>query len=520
MPKVVYTGDSTALVRAEEDFQKAQAGTEERFKRLAKEANATGRETKRFLKTAETSQDRYNRKLHDANRLVKAGKISQADATRVLARYRQKLEETGHSLDDTRETGLRAFGKEVGIAGAIGVATAAGGVLVAKLREIEERAQSATDNFNASLAAAGKLSQISNTPGEFQGRQALVDKLTATGVVAPENRAQAGEIAFALSGATKTNTDLIIELGKQRVVAPSELANTASSVNTVIEAVGGKEAGSTRDVLNKAIATAQELPTATFTDVASAVAELGPQLDQLKFRDEAGFAAASVLGRQFKSIDKAKDRANAFLRKIDAKGLAKGSLLETVDSIQAKVDSGARIQDIIGEDETAIAGFRGLRNKRDLLASEITRIDRSQQLDPLAGKLKLIESDPRLNSARVKAITAGRLSVEEQKEERQTVEKENLLDSIRSDFNASFERRGDNVGRFLTDLIHGISDAAGNEDRVIRDSDGSSALSTETQEQINDYLRRSAEASERTAVAAEQTAATVGVQPGVNGRRE
>lgn len=506
MPKIRYDGDAATAVKAAEDLRKSNERMESGVDDITNSFGKADKASQRFLNSVLTPTEKYNKKLANTNELVKKGVISQEEGVAVAARLRDQLERTGAAGQRTfGGRGLDAVQKFGGrLLSAAGSAT----VLATEIGKVEQRAQAAADNINAAIQGFGELAQISDNPKDLAANRKLVEQTISRGIFAPNERNQATQFGFALNSSEFVDKNLVLDIGEAKFVRSDSLAEFAGSVSTFRESVGVGEAGSSRDVVNKAIAAAS--PTrATAPELLNAAAAIGPQLSALEFSDEAGFGVLSIITRQTGSAAESKTRAKAFLGTLDSKGIGKATLVGSVESIQEQIDGGTKVQDILGDNKEAIEGFRFLRNKLPELRKEIARIDRSQALEPLAGKLTLLDSDPTLRASKLKFKKEGELDVLITE---LTARRETLLDSTVADIQKrNLQRFGvtrATLKNSLLDASSGVADGLQLEKPFLRNiltkdlTQGSQLISDDTRQELREYLGITSDSSERTAEAA------------------
>lgn len=490
-------GSGSGAVKAVQDLQKALAEVDKSADAATKSNAQLERAAKRVGEQADP-QRKYNRQMAELATLVDKGKVSMVDAERVATKYGDRLERAGQSGD-------RAFGAsmQANLASTI-TQLASAAAIVGTIRqtfgEIAAAREAAAQNVVASVAGFGELAQISPDQETADRLVAFGRRLISQGVVKPGDEGLAASIAFQLDSAQLSESDkeFILQVGRSKFVRPESLAQFGGSIGQLQAAFGIGETGDARALANKAVAAAS--PTkATAQQIAESVAKLAPGALALGYGDEEAFAAESEVARVYGSASEAETRVRALLAAIDRQGVNAGSFAGTISAVQSRVAGGESLRNILGGSQEAIDAFRILA--RSDFAQSVAGIDEAQRDDVVGRRAGFIANDPNLRAAIRRQVAEGQLESVNQG----YAEQENLLASIRAEQRA---RLGNGFAATVRDyLAYAPSNVLGTEEARIeaefrqesqrRAAGDSPQLSDALFNDLRDYMRRTAEATER-----------------------
>lgn len=469
MTKIVVemTGEEAklhqAMMAAVADHSKLEQSVDKvamKSKKLAREEAAVAREAKRIYEETRTPQEQYNARMARLNKLLHAGRIGHETARRAARNYSDQLRRAG-------KHGQAAFGSQavqaLSLFAAKLLAVAGGGAAVIQMfRKMREMKEQAAAESRSSAMSFGELSQlaIKETPEGLQADPARAAQLRATarrifaqgGAASQE---QANAMTFSLASAGMDNeADFFAKLYAQGLVRePGEMVQSQAAM----KAAFGEQAGSARDVFNKAIvasritpakaeeilqntaATAKYAPAIGISDV-EAMAAVAAVATPMKGANQAGTAitrlfaslgkigaggVGTVEGEDGVEVEQkdAGDLKAKIAGRIDFEGK---SLMEQLHQIEGLGLNEAELQKLLGRQQ-AVAGYRFL------LAREKEFGDVKRQIKSLRGDLAgdlmgLVDQDPSVRAALTakKEEAAGKAAAEE------TIAiEENVIKSVR-----------------------------------------------------------------------------------------
>lgn len=503
-----------ALNKTSKEGDKAEQSTrklQEANRRLAEQADPLKKLTRQTeelaravaagelnQKQAANTADRFGREYQESLRKIRAAVVSNAEAQ---VDWFKKLDETiihtnnvDAAMASAGRSGARSFGSaalaSLGsyAAGMISLGTAVS-MLSRAFADVEARAQAATESAFGSLAAAGELQQLG--PEAFTRGMQTARKLRDSGVVS--DLAQGVDIAANLenSGMTGEEIDSFTDrVARTRIVRAENMTNTGGALAKFKAAFGG-EAGSINDILDKALFVST-IPgvQSGLSDTVSETLKFASLFREAGFSDEQSLAAYAGSEAVAPSRDNASEGLKSFGAQILKRGLVKGDLFETVANVESQIKGGKTAFDVLGE-QNAVIGFQRLQRQRDFIRSAEAGISNAGgMLDSVSG---LLREDPEMAAIDLKARTQG------QEQGRQPATKEALYDALQSELRGV---RGDGVWASIRGSMN-PADWLGTEDSAFasalsNDRAGLERLSPQLRNQMEDYMRRAAEAAEST----------------------
>ncbi|MEQ8849895.1 hypothetical protein [Botrimarina sp.] len=500
--KDTYTIDSSGAERALANLNKLIKEQEGATGKAVKQLTAEERAIRSIAEKAEPVR-RVNRKFEELAQMVAQGKVGIEDAAKVAQKYQRQLDRTGDS-------GKRAFGESAVLklgtyaAGLISVNTAlsAGRQLY---QAITQAADQAVERARAAIDAVGELQQLAN----FSGNKELATDLVRRGIA--NDMAQGAGIAFQLgsSGVKGAERDFLIEeVAAPKLVAPGNLATFAAKVK---KAQGTLGFGSFQNTTQK-ILQASEATDTDATSIATASTRFGSELGALGFSGDSGLAALTTIIQQSPNQDIAANRLRAFLGEVDKKGLGKGTLRETIAAIQSRVDAGAEESSIL-TNSRSLSGFRNLRDQLEFFDQQQGLIASAPERDVVGQRAGELAKDPVFGAQLAADEARGRRLVAETAELapgaalRQAIEDEGIARAHEG--GNRFAAGVGYAGGWMNDMAafaygdRAYLQAELDADTVYEQQTGKEGMSQGLEDQIRAYLKRTAEASERSADAAE-----------------
>ncbi|QDU57382.1 hypothetical protein [Aeoliella mucimassa] len=381
-------------LREAAESERKLAAESERVKQALRQQGETLRQS------LETPQESFNRQLRETIKLHRADAISVETRRRRIAQLRGEL----HAATSATK-GM--FSKQVlsglaaGVTGLLGVGSAASTAMQA-LRQMEQTAQSASSAVVESLGSLGELQQVSDSPEDYLANLGVAREAVKRGIF--ENYSQGGDFAIAVknAGYSKEDVRALLDIGESRQIAGDKLIEFGKSASKVGNLYDGRY--SLREIADRVSVSSKETQVSA-AETAQASTKFGQQSRELKFTGDSSMAALAVLEKQAGNIDQAGTQLGALYNSLLRRGLAKGTLVETLDSIQSQVDAGSTAINVLGESNAAMA-FSALQNDREGFARIRSNLANA---DGYLDARRFMEVDPSVSAANMVPGSAGRL---------------------------------------------------------------------------------------------------------------
>lgn len=469
--------------------------------RAAAAMKAQGEKLKQSL---ETPMERYNRQLLETGKLLRAGAIEKETFIRKSRELKLELDRATGSIKGAGESTAAAFGgKAIASLASYGAGLLSTGAIIAGVKqgltELERQAQQTADTMMTSLGSMGELQQVSATPEEFQKNIGFARSLVRRGIVAPENQAQAADIAFALTSAGFSDQEkqILASAAERGLFKGEGLAGIGGAARKIQNLMGVEETGDLELVLDKILATSG-VTQANATTTALAMTKIGAQASALGLSDEETFASLATAENVRGNIDLASTQVASFLNQVDKRGLGRGSMASIMEAIQKRMDAGESAFDIFG-DAQAVGGYRALTQDPGAFGVNLDAVSKAS--GELRRRSGLIDTDPRLSAARLRKQQEARVAMA--MEERHA-ERENLFNALVADIKANVGVNS--AAAYDIYFRSGLADWAGSESGFMRDelandtaSGRGSRISPEVRSRVEEYLERQARAAEQSA---------------------
>lgn len=471
------------------------------MKKLVRQTEELGRAVKAgdlTQKEATTTAERFGREYTESLRKIRAAVVSTADAQ---VDWFKKLDQTiihTNKVDAEMAAAGKTGEKAFGAAALASLGSYAAGIfslgqaisMVSKaFTDVENRSQAATESAFGSLAAAGELQQLG--PDSFKRGMSTARQLRDAGVVS--GLEQGIDIAANLENSGLSGEEIqqfTDRVARTRIVRAENMTTTGGALAKYKAAFGG-EAGSVDDILNKALFVST-IPgvQSGLSDTVSETLKFASLFRDAGFSDEQALAAYAGSEAVSPSRDNASEGLKSFAVQIGKRGLVKGDLFETIANVESQIQGGKTAYDVLGE-QNAVIGFQRLQKQRDFIRKAEAGI--SNAGGTLAGVTGLLQEDTEMAALDAKARAQGA------EQGRQPVTKEALYDALRSEQRGN---RGDGIWASLS-MNMSPDDWLGTEEQAFSkalffDKGGTEKLSPDLRGQLEDYMRRTAEAAEKT----------------------
>ncbi len=403
MPTLKLDADARKGVKAFEDLDRAVKNTEKNLELTTREAKKLETQAGRIARQNEGPQERYNRKIQELATLVANGKIELDQAHIAAKRYGDRLDHLGQSGKEAFGPSMlsRVGGMATGILGAVSAASA----LSAAFQQVSADAQAAADRVVSSLGAIGELQQVSPDEQTFQKNLGYANSLVSKGVFSDTTQAVNFAIASQNAGHSDLDRAFLARVAGNRQVSADNLEGFASKLAASRALYEGKSLEFVGDRLLAASGFTQS-PVSKLAEATSRIIAPGRDLNWNSDALLAGLAMSENAAGA--NIDVGSTQLSAFLRKVGKGGLNQGSLIGTLDAIQARVAAGESKYGVFGGDQTAVAGYDGLIANRQQLINAIGTIGGSSGA---FDSREYISGDPNLRAAKTAAQSAGNLQV-------------------------------------------------------------------------------------------------------------
>lgn len=440
MAKIKYDADAAAAVKAEKDFQAAQAGTIKGLKQEVEAAKKADTQTRRFLKSGLDARGRYNKKLAEGVELVKRGKVTQEEATLVLARHRRKLDQTAEASRGAFDVGrLREYG------GQLLATSGAVGLVLEAMQKLKAERLEAGQSFASSEGGLAQLLQLAVTADNPEAaRRELkreASRFFSQGVGTSLD--EAADQVFSLRSADVNAGDrqFAAKLGSRKIF--DDVGAVAKASAALQTNLGVSETGGFSQIVSKGLA-ASEIAPSLAQDLVQAAAKGGDEAARLglKQADEFLLTATAITGKGRGSASEGGTQVEAFLKGLEKTGAGaefRGKTgVEAVRFLAGKNLDRAGLARFVGNDSEAIGGAAALIAKLDLLESQIQKVDAANTGNLGQRAVSLADSDPTLAAARQKRVASNRRLLQQEDEAAAA----NLVDAI-VDRRATYLRRVD-----------------------------------------------------------------------------
>ena len=395
-----YTIDAASAIRAQKALVNAQKGYNAELDQSAKRLTKAERLGRKLAEKADPQKE-YNRRLNELAGAVKRGEVAMGDASIEAARLQGRL-------GGVAKSGKKAFGTDVTAtigtyaASMLSVSSVVG-VVSSLFSETSRQAQKAAADTRSYLDVIGELQQV----GDPQGSHEVVQDIINRGITT--DRKTAGDIAFQFKASRVFGDDRKFVLDKvatPKLVSAPNLPEFIAKSKKVQDVLGF----ATLEESMEKIVQASDATDSNATSVAVALTRYGASLKALKFDSDAGLAALTTTLRTAAKPEVAATQIQAFLTQVDSRGLAKGTLKETVLAIQKDIESGRSTQKILGE-QNAITGFRAIHNQLPFFDQQLELIKTADDRNIIADLGSQARKIPTIDAASYAQQAKGQLSI-------------------------------------------------------------------------------------------------------------
>ena len=508
--KFTLEGSGSGAVKVIEQTNSALDKTEKTAERAAKAASRLEEQLSKQaqrIKESINPQEKLNRLYQELGQHVQAKRLTLDQATQAGVKYRQELGLAAKAGNDAFGPVARSqvgqyLASILSVSGAISLATKA-------LRENAQVRESAAQKALQARAGLGSLSQLASSEANPQAAyNRLVTEamgFVSSGAAADPN--DAGNLLFQLAGAGLNQRDRAFAARLRASGTLTNVGGAAEAYSALTTALGQGEVGTFAQFMSKSLKAAGPAP-GSFEQLPIAAARAGGSAKALGISDEFLLAATTLLGKQTGSIDEGGTMLAAFLREVEKSGL-KGVQgiggVGIVEKIAALPTQKQGIGGVLGERAEAVAAFRTLRDNLPALRSLAGDVGTAQDAN-LAGLAAGLTAGNDITAAAI-----ARARAEGDRDTAQTGQfsaRRNLIQALRAERRAALaERGGFGAEGGWRSIIEGIEDffnldaeitRSGFQLEEARAAGGGSPFSPETTKLIEAYLRRTAEATEKT----------------------
>ena len=493
MARIRYDANAAQAVKAAKDLAKAQADIAKGVDAQAVAYGKAEKEGRRFLRSVETNQERYNRRLLQTAELQKRGIITQKQAAQAATELRRRYERTADAQRDA--FGARAINRLVAYAAGVATIGRAVDLLKTGFQQAEAAAQKAADSAFGAISQQGELQQLTDDPQRLAKLNSFAKRLIARGVFSSEQRADAFRTAFSLESAGFSDSDkeFLADVGARRFVAPENLVGFGGRLRKAQDVFGAEDAGSIRDILDKVVVGAAQTQSDA-ANIAAQIPEFGKEARDLGIAFEEALAAFVKVEQEAKSPEEAATQLKNLLVQLEARDLAVGGdLTESIDAIAGRIDRGERLIDIIPNvrARSAAKTLLGVRDAAGVDTLERDILAAGGAFGRQAGQLEGV--DPLFAASIARAREEGALAISR---EQRFGEREAIFDIVRAARTRQLEERFGLAGTAAAGIGAPIADVLGLEDFAAQRALDSGALTGESRQVVEDYLRRTAEGIE------------------------
>lgn len=497
MAKIPFDAETRGAVKAVNDLNKALGKTDDQLDEITKGGSKAEKAARRFAEMADPTR-KYERQLANVAKAVKEGGLALDDAKRVAAQY-------GDRLDRVSMKGKQAFGPQLlgGMFAAVqhqvslNNALEAGNQLLAEEKRLREQAKMSVKSAAQSLAELAQLAAAGgSTQSEREKRYGsfVVESLGYYGRGGAGSIDAAAQDVYRLdsAGLSRADRDFARDLKASGAIANvGALAESYSAIKTNLPSVGDFD-----DFTDRALQAASVAP-AQAPEIPLAASKAAGSAKSLGIGDTFLLAAAGVLAKSTGSAEQGGTQLAALLKSVESRAVVADPTLRglsglgLVGEIKSRDLDRAGLVNLLGDDQTAISGYRALSNDYELLGSQVAAIQKADADDLAQQAANLPKTVPfvRASISSQKALALRKLSeldtvtqdllIEEALDTRRTNRRlgtesqygDLIGDAIRRNFpadNATSRRK--TLEQFLGDSEAGVQPLGSDLEEQIRDS--------------------------------------------------
>jgi len=346
---LVMSGDEAKLWRSVQKIIRQQQDMENSFKKTGKAGRAAGDQMGAGLKNAAGAAQRAGRQFKDAGDHGKK------------------------AFGATALAGLKSYA-----AGMLSIGVGVGTVKKA-LEEMEQVRVAAGERVSVAAEPLSQLAQLAG--GDKTKLGTLLAAVRASREEGGYTAQQAAALQFTLESLGEGKNRAFFA-GFRHITDPTKLAEGAATLKA---AFGEKEAGTTREIVNKLLA-ASAVSKTTVEQFAPAATIAAQTSREIGASDEELLGSMAILSRATKSADVAATEIAALSKTIIEKGLGGQGLLAAMDKI------GQETKGLTGEELTGYFGrlegfkaFRALQLNRTEIERTIADVEREGLMRPGEG---------------------------------------------------------------------------------------------------------------------------------------
>jgi hypothetical protein len=494
MPRVTWTGDASSAERA-------NAAVANGVKKVGTEAAKTVKETERLnreairIKEAIDPQEKLNRKYMELGQHVKAGRLSIEQATAAGVKYRREMLGVSEASKDAFGTGLTSL-LSGAAAGLLSVSKVVG-VVTESFEKMAQASRKAVDDAFAALNVAGELQLLSSSPEDFATRTAESRSLIARGIVRPGEQAKAFETVSNLTqaGFDESERETLYRAAERKQV--TDIVGLGGKLRSAQDIFSEADTGTISQTLYKVAQASQVLLEGT-SETAAEIPNFASEARALGVDFETSLAAYTAIRKQSSTREIAGTRERALFDQLESQDLWKGDLPKSIADIRKRVESGEKLKSIL-PNIRARAGYRALATPEGqaIFAEQLPLIRASEGLTE---QKQFLAADPRLSALHLKEQEEGKLATTSSSlfEEQQA-----LLDTLHAREEMKRLQEVNEIGGLASGalrLLPSLFDAlTPNEPKAeLQLALPGLEQGDPLRNQIVDFLKRSAEASEKT----------------------
>jgi len=307
---------------------------------------------------------------------------------------------------------------------------AIGGALM-MLRKLVTERKRAAEGLTETETDYGKLIQLADTPEDLQRMTGEAEHYRKQGLTRPG----ATDLVFKMESLGMSQKERPTFAKLTGIV--DDPAIIAEGVKTLQSAIGEKETGGERNILNKLFKASQVSKT-TLEQFAPAATVAAKSVKMAKGTDEEYLAALSHMAKSTKDADIAATQIDAFLAATMKKlKMTTPGILARVAKIEAAGVPDEELFELLGRKE-AVRGFKGLLDLRpDILKTQASLVTADRETgtdkDVTAVKLGLVGRDPQMAATRARRVAKeSRAVVEERRYGPGELKRQAAIDQVMS----------------------------------------------------------------------------------------
>lgn len=409
MVKVELKADATGAIAAVTKTREAVEKFKKEFDGAAKEAEEFGRLITKVMRDSQSPLEKYNRSLADLRTILQAGAISETQFNAAAAKLKETLDNTKVNKESLTIP-QSAINSVAQYATAVLSGQAAWRLVQNAVQDAVNESIKAGEIQDNSSASRGNLLLLANDTQDMENLLGMSAKIAGSGAAGTVGSDQAKDRANVITDAIRSadqdsNVDTFIDVFKMQMV--KDQATYIKGMAAIQKSYGGDM----QSLISQSIQ-ANAKGTANLEDISRAASSVGTITKRLG-GNFAQNAAATTVGMDVLPNQDFEQRYERLLISLDKKKIGKGTPLDRVRQIGAKMKSDGLVEsDIFGDDSYAIEGFRVVLDNIDKIAAIEKTVAAAADGSKLKEKIKISKDVSSLFADQAKSVAVGEESVQ------------------------------------------------------------------------------------------------------------